>query len=61
MEGRGGPCDGGRREGAVDAGVHLGLHAITMWGASGLILVPHTGQQQRIKPGIQCCRAVGGV
>lgn len=64
MEGRGRPGDRGSHDGAVAAGLHLCLHPLAVRGApragSRLALVPHTGQQQRVKPGIQCC-AVGRV
>lgn len=58
MECRGSPGDRGSRDGAAAAGVHLRLQPLAEWGtpcAGGrLALVSNTGQQQRIKPGIQC-------
>ena len=57
MEGWGGPGDRGSRDGTVAAGVHLRLHPLVVRGTPRarcrLVLVPHAGQQQRVKPGIQ--------
>lgn len=64
MKGGGGPGDRSSRHGAVVAGVHLRLHTLAERGtpcAGGrLVLVPDSGQQQRVKPRIQCW-AVGRV
>lgn len=64
MEGGRGPGHRGSRDGAAAAGLHLRLHPLTVRGTrcagARLVLVPNSGQQQRIKPGIQGW-AVGGV